>query len=72
MSAPRKRPAKRRASGPVVKPRGVGRPREESARRRVLSVRVTDTEIGMYTAVAELSGMSIGDWAREILRRACV
>jgi hypothetical protein len=50
----------------------VGRPpiAEEKRRRRVLSTRVTDTELGMCVGAAEACGESLGDWLRRVAIRA--
>lgn len=52
--------------------RGVGRPPgdPEKRRRRVLSTRVTDTELGMCMGAAEAHGESLGDWLRRVAMRS--
>lgn len=58
MTAPRNPPEPKR---------GPGRPREEDAARRVLSVRMTDAEYGACAAAAASAGESLTAWAKECL-----
>lgn len=55
--------AKRKAGRPVTLP-------AEQRRRRVLSTRVTEAELGVCMAVAEHHGESLGDWLRRVARTA--
>lgn len=56
MSVRKKKPRRGRPPGPP-----------ENRRRRVMSFRVTDAELGVYMGAAESLGEELGDWARRVL-----
>lgn len=56
MSARKKKPRRGRPPGPP-----------ENVRRRVFLIRLTDTELGVFTGAAETAKESTADWARRIL-----
>lgn len=60
MSARKKKPRRGRPPGPP-----------ENVRRRVFLIRLTDVELGMFTATAAVAGESTADWARKALLAAC-
>jgi hypothetical protein len=51
---------------------GGGRPPLETARRRVLSTRVSDVELGMCLGAAEAHGETLADWLRRVAMRSAV
>ena len=56
MSARKKKPRRGRPPGPP-----------ENVRRRVFLIRLTDTELGVFTGAAEAAKESTADWARRVL-----
>jgi hypothetical protein len=58
MSSSRKKPCRGRPPGPP-----------ENVRRRVFLIRLTETELGVFTGAAEAAGESAADWARRVLTR---
>jgi transposase len=57
---------------PEAAKRGRGRPRKSPDEKRVelLTIRRTEDEIATWTAAAHTAGLTVAEWARELLTRA--